>query len=119
MEVLRSIQRNAKTQRAKINLEKAENNLKETEQKLKFQIESAKSNYQFALEKYETTKENLKLAKRIENKNQTKYKEGIATSFELRQAQQQLYSSQQEFLQSMLDVINKKVELETITNQTK
>lgn len=114
--IFSSLQRSAKTQRAKINLEKAENNLTEKEQQLQFQIESAKSNYQFAIEKHETTKENLALAERIEKKNQTKYFEGIATSFELRQAQQQLYGSQQEYLQAMLDVISKKVELETLAN---
>lgn len=116
--IFSSLQRTAKTQRAKINLEKAENNLTETEQQLKFQIASSKSNYQYAIEQHETAKENLDLAERIEKKNQTKYTEGIATSFELRQAQQQLYSSQQNYIQAMLDIITKKVELETILNQT-
>ena len=51
-------------------------------------------------------KKNLDLAERIENKNQIKYSEGLASSFELRQAQTQLYSVQQKYLQSMVDVIN-------------
>ena len=110
--------RSASTQRAKINLEKANDDLTETEQKLKLQIASAKSDYQFAIEDYENKKGNLNLAERIEQKNQTKFFEGISTSFDLRQAQTQLYSAQQEFLQAMLDVINKKAELETILNTT-
>ena len=113
-----SLGRSAATQRAKINLEKAEEDLNETEQKLKLKIASAKSDYQFAIEDYENKKQNLNLAERIENKNQTKFFEGISSSFELRQAQTQLYSSQQQFLQAMLDVINKKAELETVLNQT-
>ncbi len=108
--------RNAKTQRARINFEKSTENLTETEQQLKLQIASAKSNYQFAIEDYENKKQNLNLAERIEKKNQTKFFEGIASSFELRQAQTQLYSSQQDLLQAMLDVINKKATLETILN---
>ncbi|MFI1744501.1 TolC family protein [Thalassobellus sediminis] len=108
--------KSARTQRAKINLEKAKDNLTETEQQLKLQIASAKSDYQFAIEDYDNKKQNLNLAERIERKNQTKFYEGIASSFELRQAQTQLYSSQQEFLQAMLDVINKKAELETVLN---
>ncbi|WP_242202950.1 TolC family protein [Aestuariivivens insulae] len=108
--------RSASTQRARINLEKAKDDLTEVEQKLKLQIASAKSDYQFAIEEYENKKQNLNLAERIEQKNQTKFYEGIASSFELRQAQVQLYSSQQEFLQAMLDVINKKAALETILN---
>ncbi len=108
--------RNASTQRAQINLEKSLEDLTETEQKLKFQIASAKSKYQFAMEDYENKKQNLGLAERIEQKNQVKFLEGLASSFDLRQAQTQLYSSQQEFLQAMLDVINNKAELETVLN---
>nr|WP_321221592.1 TolC family protein [uncultured Psychroserpens sp.] len=106
----------ARTQRAKINLEKAENDLKETEQQLKLQIASAKSDFKFAIEDYDNKRKNLALAERIENKNQTKFFEGIASSFELRQAQTQLYTAQQELLQSMLDVINSKAHLETVLN---
>ena len=110
--------RSAATQRAKINLEKAETDLTETEQRIKLQIEAAKSDYQFAIEEYQNKKENLELAERIETKNQTKFFEGIGSSFELRQAQTQLYSAQQEFLQAMLNVINNKAALETILNNT-
>lgn len=116
--IFSSGQRSAKTQRAKINLEKAENNLSETEKQLKFQIASSKSNYQFAIEQLQTSKENLALAERIERKNQTKFFEGITSSFDLRQAQQQLYTSQQDYLQAMLAVITEKVALETLLNKT-
>lgn len=108
--------KSARTQRAKIDLEKAKDDLTETEQQIKLQIESAKSDYQFSIEEFDNKKENLNLSERIERKNQTKFFEGIASSFELRQAQTQLYSAQQEFLQAMLDVINNKAALETISN---
>ena len=110
--------RSAATQRAQINLEKAQINLDETEQQLKLQIEAAKSDFILATEEYENKKQNLNLAERIEKKNQTKFFEGVGSSFELRQAQTQLYTAQQEFLQAMLDVINTKAELETLTNTT-
>ncbi len=61
-------------------------------------------------------KQNLALSERIERKNQIKYQEGLATSFELRQAQTQLYTTQQEYLQSMVEVVNKKTDLEIILN---
>jgi len=108
--------RGAATQRAKINLEKAKDDLTEIEQLLKLQIATAKSKYQFATEDYFNKKRNLDLAERIAQKNETKFFEGIGSSFELRQAQTQLYSAQQQLLQTMLDVINAKAELETITN---
>ncbi|WP_375235928.1 TolC family protein [Winogradskyella sp.] len=115
--IFSSGKRRASTQRAKINLEKSKDDLTETEQRLNLQIETAKSNYRFAVEDYTNKKQNLALAERIENKNQTKFFEGVGSSFELRQAQTQLYSAQQSLLQTMLDVINAKAELETITNK--
>ncbi|MTE26902.1 TolC family protein [Winogradskyella sp. ZXX205] len=114
--IFSSGKRIAATQRAKINLEKSKDDLTETEQRLYLQIETAKSNYKFAIEDYDNKKQNLALAERIEQKNQTKFFEGIGSSFELRQAQTQLYTAQQELLQTMLDVINAKAELETILN---
>lgn len=116
--IFSSLGRSAATQRAKINLEKSQNDLTEVEQKLQLQVAQAKSNYQFAIEDYDNKKKSLALAERIEAKNQTKFFEGISSSFELRQAQIQLYSSQQEYLQAMLDVINNKTELETVLNST-
>ncbi|GGW28905.1 TolC family protein [Arenibacter certesii] len=114
--IFSSLGRSAKTQRAKIALDKAKTQLSETEQNLRLQYETAKSNYLFSIEEYNTAKENLGLAERIENKNQIKYEEGLATSFELRQAQTQLYNAQQEYLQSMVEVINKKTDLQVVLN---
>ncbi|WP_044400469.1 TolC family protein [Lacinutrix sp. Hel_I_90] len=109
--------RSAATQRAQINLDKSTTDLIETEQKIKLQIATAKSDYQFAIEDYDNKRDNLALAERIEQKNQTKFFEGIASSFELRQAQTQLYQAQNELLQAMLDVITKKAALETVLNE--
>jgi len=114
--IFSSLGRSAKTQRSEINLEIAQENLTEIEQQIKLQIARAKSNYQFSIEEYDVKKLNLRLAERIETKNETKFFEGIGSSFELRQAQTQLYSGQQEFLQAMLDVINAKADLETVLN---
>jgi outer membrane protein TolC len=112
-----SFKRDASTQRAKIALEKAKTQLTEAEEQIRLQLESAKSDYILAIEQYGTAKENLGLAERIENKNQIKYFEGIASSFDLRQAQTQLYTAQQDYLQSMVEVVNKKTALEAIINQ--
>lgn len=112
--IFSSLQRSASTQRAKINLDKAKAELTETEQNLRFEYEKALSDFKFSIEQYITSRKNLNLAERIERKNQIKYTEGIATSFELRQAQLQLYSSQREFLQAMINVITAQTLLETI-----
>lgn len=108
--------RNAATQRATINFEKAKTDLIEKEQNIELEIASAKSEYRFAIEDYNIKRESLKLAERIETKNQTKFFEGISSSFDLRLAQGQLYTAQQDFLQAMLNVIKAKAELETALN---
>lgn len=114
--IFSSLKRSASTQRAKIALAKAKTQLTEAQEQIRLQWETAKSDYTLAIEEYETAKQNLQLAERIEHKNQIKYAEGLATSFELRQAQTQLYNTQQEYLQSMVDVINRKTQLEILLN---
>lgn len=108
--------RSASSQRAAIALEQAETELTQTEQTIRLELNAAKNNYQFAIENYENSKQNLALAERVENKNDIKFTEGLASSFELRQAQIQLYAAQQQYFQAMLEVINSKAELETILN---
>jgi outer membrane protein TolC len=115
--IFSSFGRSSRTQQAKIALEQSKTQLTETEQKLKLQFEKAKSDYEFSLEQLTTSKSNLNLAERIENKNQIKFTEGLASSFDLTKAQEQLYSAQQYYLQAMLDVINKKATLEKLINK--
>lgn len=114
--IFSSFGRSAATQRARINVEKAKEDLIQIEQELKLEIATAKSNYQFSIEDFDIKKRSLMLAERIERKNEIKFFEGIASSFDLRQAQTQLYGAQQDYLQSMLEVITKKADLETILN---
>jgi len=114
--IFSSLQRSAKIAQARITLESADVRLEEIKQKLHLAVAVAKSNYQFSIEQYQTAKENLALAERIEKKQQIKFFEGISTSFNLSQAQNQLYSQQQNYVQSMLEVIAKKAALENALN---
>ena len=90
--------------------------LLETKEKLNLQTASSKSDYKFSIEQYQAAKQNLELAQRIERKQRVKFFEGVSTSFELSQAQNQLYTQQQNYVQSMLDVIAKKAALENALN---
>lgn len=108
--------RSASTQRRRIALDQAKTEFEQTEQQIKLDLTAARSNYQFAIENYENSKKNLALAERIEAKNQVKFTEGLASSFDLRQAQTQLYTAQQQYFQAMLNVINEKANLETVLN---
>lgn len=115
--IFSSLGKTAKTQQAKIAYEQAKTQLKETEQKLLLEFEKSKTDYEFSVEQYAVAKENLRLAERIENKQQIKFKEGISSSFEFTEAQRQLYAAQQDHLQAMIEVISKKATLDKISNQ--
>lgn len=115
--IFSSFRRSSRTQQAKIAFEESKIKLKETEQKLTLQFEKAKSEYEYCLEQFSTAKSNLKLAERIENKQQIKFREGLSSSFDFTDAQKQLYSKQQDYLQSMVEVINKKATLEKLLNK--
>ncbi len=115
--IFSSFGKNARVQQSKIALEQAQTQLTETEQRIKLQYQNAKSNYEYSVEQYFSSKENLSLAERIEKKQQVKFTEGISTSFDFTDAQRQLYTAQQNYLQSMIDVISKKAALEKIINQ--
>lgn len=114
--IFSSLGRSARTQQARIAFDQAQTKQKEAEQMLKLQYQAAKSDYEYSVEEYETAKNNLRLAERIEKKQQIKFKEGLSTSFEFTEAQRQLYAAQQSYLQSMVNVINKRASLEKIIN---
>ena len=117
--VFSSLLRSSNTQKAKLALEQAEIRLVDTRNRLSIELEMAVNEMDLALKNYNTSKKDLALAERIEQKNQIKYLEGISSSFDLRQAQQQLYTTQNQFLQSMKAVIDAKTNLETLTNTAK
>jgi len=114
--IFSSFSRKAKTTQAKIALENSDIRLEETKQRLSLLAEKAKSEYQLSIENYNTAKKNVGLAERIEKKQRIKFFEGISSSFDLLQAQNQLYNQQQNYIQSMLDVIARKVTLENALN---
>ncbi len=113
--IFSSFGRKSRTAQAKIAFEQAQTQQKEVEQMLKLGYEKAKSDFDFSIEEYATAKSNLNLAERIEKKQQIKFKEGLSTSFEFSEAQRQLYATQQTYLQSMVDIINKKAAIEKLT----
>lgn len=114
--IFSSMGRSARTQQAKIGLMQSQITLDETSQKLKLQVDTARNQYQYALDHYQTSKENLVLAESIAKKEQIKFFEGLSSSFNLTNSQNQLFNSQQNYLQSILNIIQSKVALENALN---
>ncbi|MDG1292379.1 MAG: TolC family protein [Flavobacteriaceae bacterium] len=116
--IFSSLGRNASTQKAKISLDQAKTQLEETQTKIRIEVNAARNKYQLAVDNYYTEKENLRLGESIEQKNQTKFYEGMVQSFELRMAQMQLYTAQSNFVAAIQKVITNKIALESLLNQS-
>lgn len=114
--VFSSLQRNARTQQAKISLMQSEIKRQEISENLKLQVSTARNKYQFALDQFQTSRENLSLAESIADKEQIKFFEGLSSSIDLTNTQNQLFGSQQDYIQSILEIIQSKVELENALN---
>ena len=116
--IFSSLGRSASSQMAKISYEQSKTNLETAQQQIKVSAKNAKANYELAIDNLYATKSTMSLAERIENKNQIKFSQGMVSSFELRQAQIQLYNSQKKYLDALKNLVSKKIELETLLNIT-
>lgn len=112
--IFSSLGRSAKVHQAKLNYKNAQIDLTEKEKELRLQFNKTQNEYEHSFKNYEIAKQNYKLAEKIEKKEGVKFKEGVGNSFQLNQARMQLYQSQQQYLQSIINIINKKVALENI-----
>jgi outer membrane protein TolC len=115
--IFSSFQRYSKVQKAKLNLKKSQNNLENTRKNLRNQFIQARNDYLTAYEKYQNDKENKKLAKKIFQRTNKKYKEGMATSMELTQANDKYLQMESAYISSLIQLLNAKVELEKILNE--
>lgn len=109
--------RMSRIQQAKLNLEKVEIAKKQVEQQLTIQAQNSKSQYTFALSQFNTNENNLELAQRIYSKTKIKYDEGISSSSELTQANNQLLQTQGDYIQAALQLIQAKSNLDKALSQ--
>ncbi|KAA3643743.1 MAG: TolC family protein [Bacteroidetes bacterium] len=114
--IFSSFNKHHKVQQAKIDFEKVQIAKEQVAQQLQIQAENAKSQYLFAFHQYETMNKNLGLAERIYDKVKAKYDEGINSSLELTQANNQLLETQGNYINASFQLINAKVNLDKALN---
>ncbi len=112
--IFSSLGRAAKVKQARLAYKNAQIDLKEKQKELNLQYTKAKNEYEHSFKNYDIAKDNLTLAEKIARKEAVKYKEGVGNSFQLNQARLQLYQAQQQYLQSIISIVNKKIALENI-----
>jgi len=116
--IFTSFGRSAKVKQAKLAFENAQIAVTEKQKELQLQYQKAKNEYEHSFKNYQIAKENMTLSDRIAKKEEIKFKEGVGNSFQLNQARMQLYQTQQQYLKSIIDIINKKVQLENILGKS-
>jgi outer membrane protein len=100
-----SYEKKTKIQRAQLQLEQFNNQKKDLESVINLQVSNAKIAYNNSQNQVENQKKNLVLAEKIYKTTTIKYKEGIGSSFELVQAEQAVFQSQQNLKQAQYDLL--------------
>tara|TARA_R110002072_G_scaffold166964_4_gene320350 strand:- start:401 stop:1738 length:1338 start_codon:yes stop_codon:yes gene_type:complete len=101
----------ARIQMAKVDLERVDLALDANNTNLDIQYETDKSNFENALSNFNTQKRNLALSTKIRDRTRIKFKEGIASSLDLTQAENQQTQAQGAYFQAVLNLLNSKVQL--------
>jgi outer membrane protein TolC len=111
--------RNARVSEAKFDLAKADLAKENAGQGLIMEFETAKSNYQTAYSNFLTNRESMDLSKKVYDKTVIKYKEGVSSSFELTQNQNQFLTAESNYYNSVLSLLNAKAKLDRILSISK
>lgn len=104
--------RSARAQKAKLDVDRLQVAKELTNNQLRLEYQRTASNYQFALDNYQTQRRNLKLSENIRDRTRRKYREGLSSSLELTQAENQLLDSQRDYVNAIQNLLNTKEELE-------
>ena len=108
--------RSARNSQAKIAWDQAKTEFAQTKQATQIAFENALSDFNLSKDNFDNASKSLNLAERVASKNQIKFDQGIASSFDLYQAQAQFYRAQQNYYTSLLALLNAKTVLETFIN---
>lgn len=114
--IFSSLNRHWKVRQLNVEIKKTENNQRYLEQGLYLQYVNAKNTIRDNYRRYLNNSDAFKTAGKIRNVNTIKYREGLITSLELTQSEQQFYEAQQKYYQALYDLLNAKITLNKITN---
>jgi len=108
-----------KLKQAKLQLYKMQNTKSMLEQSLLLDYEQSKNACLNAMDKFNTQKETINLSKKIYDRTLIKYKEGISSSMDLTQVQNQYLSAQSNYFNAMLELLNANAKLSKLLTTNK
>ncbi|WP_421921015.1 TolC family protein [Marinifilum sp.] len=109
MPIFSAGKRRSKIKQERINYMSIQNDMAMTEQNLKRELSVSFSNLMNAQETYENNLEAVKIAKRIYDRTIIKFNEGISTSTELSENEQQYLTAHSNYINSTLSLLNSKI----------
>ncbi len=109
--------RNAKVQEKKLELFKVQNNKEIVEDQLRMQEKQLRFNLTSAIESYNSQKENMVLAQKIYEKTDLKFRNGVASSFDLIQANANLLQAQNSYVSASMELLQAKLQLDKLRNK--
>jgi outer membrane protein len=114
--IFSSGQRHAQVQQARIELEKTRNMKDMAEENIILSIQQAAFDLDKSIEKLRNEQFNIALSERIYRKTLIKHKEGMASSLDLTQAHNQYLNSSSSYTNSILELLNAKLNYDKILN---
>ena len=114
--IFASGQRHARTQQAKINLEKAQNSKSLLTDQLLMQEKQLRFNLSNAIESFELQKEAMDVSQRVFESVSRKYEQGTASSLDVTIASSELLQAQTNYINAMMQVFTAQTELEKLLN---
>lgn len=115
--IFKGFSQRSRVQQARLNIEKLETSQKQARQGLELQAAQSYTAYATALKNYNQSMESVALAQRILDRAQIKFKEGIGSSIELIQAENDLLNAQASFVESARQLLDSRVSLDKNLNK--
>ncbi len=109
--------RSAKINKAQINLEKSINNRSMVSEQLLMQEKQLRYNLISASEQYRSQKTNIELAGRVVKSYENKYNQGMASSLELTQANNNYLTAQNNYISALMNLLQTSVALDKLMNR--
>lgn len=111
-------QRTASLQEANLSYRIAQQSLKDVERSLSVQYKQLKYNLKSAIETYDLQKRAVETSERVVENISKKFEFGRVSSLELTNASSSLISAQSNYVSSLLEIINARIELEQLLNNS-
>jgi outer membrane protein TolC len=103
------LQKNFRIKQARLSLDKTNNTKENLERVIDFQREAAVNILKNSLATLDAQERNMQLAERVFNTTKKKYEQGLGSSFEILQSDQEFQTAQSNYFQALYDAVTAKI----------